>query len=122
MTLIQTLNNPIQLLQLNRTQLFRLNPKIFLVDQKREIIKIQPKLRRRCRSKRGTVIRCSSASYNSWFDDSRCASQEYVVGRAFSSSKFIDSRRSGAIGSFNTLNRFGEYNRSNNSKMVVGKA
>ena len=46
MTLIQTPNNPIQLLQLNRTQLFRLNPKISLVDQKREIIKIQPKLRR----------------------------------------------------------------------------
>jgi len=119
---IQTLNNPIQLLQLNRTQLFRLNPKISLVDQKREIIKIQPKLRRRCRSKRGTVIRCSSASYNSRFDDSRCASQEYVVGRAFPSSKFVDSRRSGAIGSFNTLNRFGESNRSNNSKMIVGKA
>ena len=39
MTLIQTLNNPIQLLQLNRTQLFRLNPKIPLIDQKREIIK-----------------------------------------------------------------------------------
>ena len=118
---IQTLNNPIHLLQLNRIKLFRLNPEITLLDQKREIIKIQPKLRRRCRSKRGTVSRCSSASCSSRFDDSRCASQEYVVGRAIPSSKFFDSRRSGAIGSFSTLKIFGESNRSNNSKMIVGK-
>ena len=122
MTLIQTLNNLIQLLQLNRTQLFRLNPKILLVDQKRKIIKIQPKLRRRCRGKRGTVSRCSSVSCSSRFDDSRCASQENVVGRAIPSSKFFDSRRSGAIWSFSTLKRFGESNRSNNSKMIVEKA
>ena len=122
MTLIQILNNLIQLLQLNRTKLFRLNSKIPLIDQKREIVKIQPKLRRRCRNKRDTVSRCSSASCSSRFNDSRCASQEYVVGRAISSSKFFDSRHSGAIGSFSTLNRFGESELSNSSKMIVRKA